>query len=108
MRVIDGVRENYRRPTAGRKKGRNDVETHFFGIYLFVSFLFSSEAKGPTILRHGGTVNTVAFSPVDASRLASAGDTHTVKINEKHSVSGVSFAENLTEREVVENRVKIF
>ena len=26
--LIDGVRENNRRPTAGRKKGTYDVETH--------------------------------------------------------------------------------
>ena len=95
------------RPPA-EKRDAMTLKHIFFGIYLFVSFLFFSEAEGPIILRHGGTVNTVAFSPVDASRLASADDTHTVKINEKHSVSGVSFAENLTEREVVENRVEIF
>ena len=66
------------RPPA--EKGFMTLKRIFFGIYLSVSFLFFSDAEGPTLLRHGGTVNTVAFSPIDAAECASAGDTHTVKI----------------------------
>lgn len=52
----------------------------FFGIYLSVSFLWFSDAEGLTLLRHGGAVKTVAFSPIDPAVCASAGDNNTVKI----------------------------
>ena len=54
--------------------------------YLFVtitvlsSFLYSSFAQEPTILRHGGSVQTVKFSPVNNSLIASAGDSNTIKL----------------------------
>ena len=43
-------------------------------------FLLPSFAQGPTILRHGGSVQTVKFSPVDTILLASAGNTDTIKL----------------------------
>ncbi|MCY3724580.1 MAG: dockerin type I domain-containing protein [Candidatus Poribacteria bacterium] len=52
----------------------------FLTIIVLLSFLCSSFAQEPIILRHGGSVQTVKFSPVDASLLASAGDTHTIKL----------------------------
>ena len=52
----------------------------FFILTLFFHFLLPSFAQGPTILRHGGSVQTVKFSPVDTSLLASAGSTNTIKL----------------------------
>ena len=52
----------------------------FLTIFIFFSFLYFSFAQQPTILRHGGSVQTVKFSPVDNSLLASAGDDTTIKI----------------------------
>ena len=52
----------------------------FFAVTIFSHFLLLSFAQGPTILRHGGAVQTVKFSPVDTSLLASAGDTNTIKL----------------------------
>ena len=52
----------------------------FLTIILFFNFLFPSFAQGPTILRHGGSVQTVKFSPVDTSLLASAGTTNGIRI----------------------------
>lgn len=55
--------------------------THIFlaGIVLlyFVTFSF---AQGVTILDHGGAVQSVAFSPVDTSIVASAGELDTFKV----------------------------
>lgn len=51
----------------------------FFTIIVLLSFL-SSFAQGRTILRHGGSVRTVKFSPVDTSVIASAGDSSTIKL----------------------------
>lgn len=51
-----------------------------FTITLFFHFLLLSFAQGPTILRHGGSVWAVKFSPVDASLVASAGNTNTIKL----------------------------
>ena len=47
---------------------------------LFLNFLLPSLAQGPTILRHGGSVQTVKFSPVNTLLLASAGDSNILKI----------------------------
>ena len=52
----------------------------FLTITLFLNFLLPSFAQGPTILRHGGSVQTVEFSPVDNSLIASAGNTNTIKL----------------------------
>ncbi len=46
---------------------------------LFI-FLLPSFAQGPTILRHGGSVRTVKFSPVDNALMASASDDNTIKL----------------------------
>ena len=52
----------------------------FLAVTIFSHFLLLSFAQEPTILRHGGAVQTVKFSPVDISLLASAGDTNTIKL----------------------------
>ena len=52
----------------------------FLTIPIFFSFLCLSFAQQPIILRHGGAVQTVKFSPVDNSIIASAGDTDTIKL----------------------------
>ena len=52
----------------------------FLTITVLLSFLCSSFAQGPTVLRHGGSVQTVKFSPVNNSLIASAGDTNTIKL----------------------------
>ena len=49
-------------------------------IPIFFSFLCFSFAQQPIILRHGGSVRTVKFSPVDSSVIASAGDSNTIKL----------------------------
>ena len=52
----------------------------FVTITVLLSFLCSSFAQEPTILRHGGSVQTVKFSPVNNSLIASAGDSNTIKL----------------------------
>ena len=52
----------------------------FLTILLFFSFLCFSFAQQPIILRHGGVVRTVKFSPIDSSVIASAGDSNTIKL----------------------------
>ena len=52
----------------------------FLAVTLLFHFLLPSFAQGPTILRHGGSVQTVKFSPVDTSLLASAGTTNGIRI----------------------------
>ena len=52
----------------------------FLTIPIFFSFLCFSFAQQPIILRHGGSVQTVKFSPVDGSVIASAGDSNTIKL----------------------------
>ena len=48
---------------------------------LVLLFLLpSSYAQEPSILKHGGTVHSVAFSPRDSSLIASAGADHTIKL----------------------------
>ena len=51
----------------------------FSSIALF-SLLLSSFAQDPTILKHGDTVHSVAFSPLDSSLIASAGEDNTIKL----------------------------
>ena len=52
----------------------------FFIITVLLSCLCSSFAQGPTVLRHGGSVQTVKFSPVNNSLIASASDNSTIKL----------------------------
>ncbi len=53
----------------------------FLTIPILFSFLcFSFAQQQPVVLRHGGVIQTVKFSPVDNSLLASAGDDNTIKI----------------------------
>ena len=52
----------------------------FLTIPIFFSFLCFSFAQEPTVLRHGGSVQTVKFSPVDNSLIASASDNSTIKL----------------------------
>ena len=52
----------------------------FLTITFFFNFFLPSFAQEPTILRHGGSVQTVKFSPVNNSLIASAGDTDTIKL----------------------------
>ena len=53
---------------------------HFLRYLFFFSFLCFSFAQQPIIVRHGGVVQTVKFSPVDGSVIASAGDSNTIKL----------------------------
>ena len=52
----------------------------FFIITVLLGSLLPSFAQGPTILRHGGSVQTVKFSPVNDSLIASASDNSTIKL----------------------------
>ncbi len=52
----------------------------FLIITVLLSCLYPSFAQEPTVLRHGGSVQTVKFSPVNNSLLASAGDDNTIKV----------------------------
>ena len=52
----------------------------FLTVTIFFHFLLSSFAQESTILRHGGSVQTVKFSPVNNSLIASAGDNNTIKL----------------------------
>ena len=47
--------------------------------FLF-NFLLASFAQEPTLLDHGGGVRTVEFSPVNASLVASAGESNIIKL----------------------------
>ncbi len=49
-------------------------------IPILFSFLCYSFAQQPITLRHGGSVRTVKFSPIDNSVIASAGDNNTIKL----------------------------
>ena len=57
---------------------------HFRCLIVILTLLFSLLlplfAQHPVVLRHGGSVQTVKFSPVDNSLLASAGADNTIKI----------------------------
>ena len=52
----------------------------FLTITFFLNLLLASFAQEPTLLEHGGGVLTVKFSPVDASLVASAGESHIIKL----------------------------
>ena len=52
----------------------------FFTVAVFFGFLPANFAQEPTVLRHGGSVQTVKFSPVNHALIASAGDTNTIKL----------------------------
>ena len=49
-------------------------------IALLLNFLLSSFSQQPIVLRHGGSVQTVKFSPVDNALIASASDNSTIKL----------------------------
>ena len=57
--------------------GRDRLRKSLSRIHVF---LLSNFAQGPTVLRHGGSAQTVKFSPIDNSLLASAGDDTTIEI----------------------------
>ena len=52
----------------------------FFTITLLLSLSLAGFAQEPTLLEHGDGVRTVEFSPVDASLLASAGESNLIKL----------------------------
>ena len=52
----------------------------FLTIIVLLNFSLPSFAEKPTILEHGSSVYTVAFSPVAASLVASAGENRTIKL----------------------------
>ena len=52
----------------------------FLTLTLCLNFLLPNFAQEPIILRHGDSVQTVKFSPVNTALLASAGDTNTIKL----------------------------
>ena len=52
----------------------------FLTITLSLNLLLVSFAQEPTLLEHGGGVRAVEFSPVDASLLASAGESNVIKL----------------------------
>ena len=52
----------------------------FFTITFLLNFLLISFAQEPTLLDHGGGVRTVEFSPVEASLLATAGESNIIKL----------------------------
>ena len=49
-------------------------------ITLLLNLSLPNFAQQETVLRHGGSVQTVRFSPVNASLIASAGDNNTIKL----------------------------
>ncbi len=58
---------------------------HFRCLIVILTLLFSLfppsfAQQQPIVLRHGGTVRTVKFSPVNNALIASAGDTNTIKL----------------------------
>ena len=52
----------------------------FFTITFLFNLLLASFAQEPTLLEHGGGVRTVEFSPVNASLVASAGESNLIKL----------------------------
>ena len=52
----------------------------FVTVIVLLNFLCPSFAQEPVLFEHGGGVRTVEFSPVDASLIASAGESHTIKL----------------------------
>ena len=51
-----------------------------FTLFFFWSIFLAVFAQEPVFLEHGGGVRTVEFSPVNASLLASAGESHLIKL----------------------------
>ena len=52
----------------------------FFTVTFLLNLLLTGFAQEPTLLQHGGGVRTVEFSPVDASLVASAGESSVIKL----------------------------
>ena len=52
----------------------------FFTLTFLLNLLLTSFAQEPILLEHGGGVRTVEFSPVDASLVASAGESNIIKL----------------------------
>ena len=52
----------------------------FFTVTFLLNLLLAGFAQEPTLLQHGGGVRTVEFSPVDASLVASAGESSIIKL----------------------------
>ncbi|MDE0086394.1 MAG: hypothetical protein OXU23_11810, partial [Candidatus Poribacteria bacterium] len=52
----------------------------FFTITLLIIFPLATFAQEHTSLTHGGSVQAVAYSPINSSLIASAGGNHTVKL----------------------------
>ncbi len=52
----------------------------FFTIAFLLNFLPISFAQEPTLLDHGGGVRTVEYSPLNASLVASAGESNVIKL----------------------------
>ncbi len=85
-----------------------------FNKYIFVSITFliflslTANSQEHTTLTHGGSVNAVAYSPVNSSLIASAGGNNTVKIwdladgrvdtlgSHKNTINSLAFSPNGT------------
>ena len=52
----------------------------FLMIGFLLIFCISGWAQQPTVLKHGSSIQSIEFSPVDASLVASAGDAQTIKL----------------------------
>ena len=52
----------------------------FLVIVVFLTLAFTAVAQEHTIFRHGGSIQTVAYSPGNPSLFASAGDTGAIKV----------------------------
>ena len=66
-------------------KGNQRMKTKLCSIltlltFVMLTFVPNGFAQEPMLLEHGGGVRTIAFSPVDASLVASAGESHTIKL----------------------------
>ena len=78
----------------------------FATLTLLFSLLHPNFAQQPIVLRHGGAVPTVKFSPVNNSLIATAGDNNTIKLwdlrndtvttlrGHNHQVNAVTFSSN--------------
>ena len=52
----------------------------FVTIGFLLNFCIFGFAQQPTVLKHGGSIQSIEFSPVDTSLVASAGDAQTIKL----------------------------
>lgn len=52
----------------------------FFSIFIGTVFCMSTSAQEHSTLIHGGSVHSVAYSPINSSLIASAGGNHTIKL----------------------------